>query len=130
LKNERKFYRCEHCGNLVGFVENAGVSIICCGEPMTELKPNTEDAAQEKHVPAVSRDGGMLKIKVGSVPHPMTEAHHIDWIAVAEEDRTSRVALPKTGAPEAEFCVGDGAVTVYAYCNLHGLWAADSMPSI
>ncbi|MCL2774965.1 MAG: desulfoferrodoxin [Oscillospiraceae bacterium] len=125
MKIERKFYRCKHCGNLVGLVENAGVSIICCGEPMDELKPNTADAAKEKHVPVMSRDGGKLKVTVGSVPHPMTEEHHIGWIAVAEENRTSRVQLPVNGLPEIEFCVGDGDVTVYAYCNLHGLWAAD-----
>jgi len=125
MKIERKFYRCKHCGNLVGFVENAGVSVICCGEPMEELKPNTVDAAKEKHVPAALRDGGKLKVTVGSVPHPMTAEHHIGWIAAAEENRTSRVQLAVNGAPEAEFCVGDGAVTVYAYCNLHGLWAVD-----
>ena len=125
MKNERKFFRCEHCGNLVGGVENAGVSIICCGERMAELTPNTSDAAKEKHVPAISRDGGKLKVSVGSVHHPMTEDHHITWIAVAEENRTTRATLAATGAPEAEFHVGGGYITVYSYCNLHGLWAAD-----
>jgi len=110
---------------MVSFVENTGVSIICCNEPMDELKPNTTDAAQEKHVPAFSKNGGKLKVTVGSVAHPMTEEHHIDWIAVAEEHRTTRVQLPATGAPEAEFCVDSGSATIYAYCNLHGLWAVD-----
>jgi len=125
MKNQRAFYRCSHCGNLVGFVEDSGVPIICCGEPMTELKPNTVDAAKEKHVPALARENGKLKVTVGSVPHPMTAEHHIDWIAVAQGDRTTRVHLPVPGAPEAEFCINGDSATVYAYCNLHGLWAAD-----
>jgi len=107
-------------------VENAGVSIICCGKPMVELVPNTVDAAQEKHVPDISRSDGCLQVKVGAVPHPMAAEHHIAWIAVADANRTTRVTLPPDAAPEAEFCVGDATVTVYAYCNLHGLWAADA----
>ncbi|MDR3239688.1 MAG: desulfoferrodoxin [Clostridiales bacterium] len=125
MKYERKFYKCSHCGNIIAFVENAGVSIICCGEEMSEIKPNTVDAAREKHVPALSLDGGKLKVTVGSVPHPMTEEHNIMWIAVAEEKRTSRAMLSVGGAPEAEFCMTTNSATVYAYCNLHGLWAVD-----
>ncbi|MDR2513601.1 MAG: desulfoferrodoxin [Christensenellaceae bacterium] len=125
MKYERKFYRCPHCGNVISFLQNAGVSVVCCGEEMRELTPNTSDAAQEKHLPVGKREGNMLKVTVGSVPHPMTEEHHIAWIAVVEHDRTSRVSLSPTGAPEAAFYVGDGPVTVYEYCNLHGLWVAD-----
>ena len=44
-----KFYVCKHCGNLVGIINNSGVPMICCGEPMSELVANTEDAAVEKH---------------------------------------------------------------------------------
>jgi len=125
MKYERKFYRCAHCGNIVSFLENSGVSVICCGEPMAELQANTADAAQEKHVPVAAREGGKLKVTVGSVAHPMMEEHHIAWIAVAEGNRTTRIQLMAQGAPEAEFYAGEGPVTVYAYCNLHGLWAAD-----
>ena len=125
MKNERKFYRCAHCGNIVSFVEDSGVSIICCGEPMGELLPNTTDAAQEKHVPVAVREGNKIKVTVGSTPHPMTAEHHIAWIAAAQDGLTSRAALDPEGAPEAEFCVGEGPVTVYEYCNLHGLWAAE-----
>jgi len=125
MKHVRRFFHCPHCGNLIGFIEDSGVSIVCCGEEMIELTANTADAAKEKHVPAASRNGSTLKVSVGSVPHPMTEEHHIAWIVVAQENRTNRVKLNPTSAPEAEFSVVDGSVTVYAYCNLHGLWAAD-----
>jgi len=91
---------------------------------MSVLAPNTTDAAAEKHVPVAVRKGNMLTVSVGSVPHPMTEAHHIAWIVVADDDRTQRVALPNTQEPTVDFCVGEVPVTVYAYCNLHGLWEA------
>jgi superoxide reductase len=126
MKNDRQFFRCSHCGNLVEMVENSGASIICCGEPMAELKANTVDAAKEKHVPVATKESGKLKVAVGAVPHPMTQEHHIAWIAVAEGKKTTRVMLDvPDGAPEAEFCADGGPVTVYAYCNLHGLWAVD-----
>jgi superoxide reductase len=125
MKYERKFYRCAHCGNIISFVENKGVPVICCGEKMRELVPNTTDAAQEKHIPAAVREGNLLKVTVGSAPHPMTEEHHIAWILVAEANRTQRVTLDHTGAPSAEFRVVDEPVTVYEFCNLHGLWIAD-----
>ncbi len=124
MNNERKFYRCAICGNMVGLIEEGGGTLVCCGQEMLQLAPNSVDAAQEKHVPVATRQDGKLLVEVGSVPHPMIEAHHIAWIMVAQGDMTQRVALDKTGKPSAEFCVGDGALTVYAYCNLHGLWLA------
>ena len=60
-----KFYVCKHCGNLVGIINNSGVPMICCGEPMSELVANTEDAAVEKHVPAVTVDGNRISVAVG-----------------------------------------------------------------
>ena len=96
--------------------------LSCCGQTMELLKPGSVDAAAEKHVPALKRQGCMLTVAVGSIPHPMTQEHHIAWVAVAQGGRTQRVALDQTGKPCAEFCVDDGPLTVYAYCNLHGLW--------
>ena len=72
--NDQKFFLCKHCGNLVGMINNAGVKIICCGEPMEELKPNTPDAAVEKHVPIVKRDGQTVEVCVGSVA-PVSYTH-------------------------------------------------------
>jgi len=125
MKNSREFLLCHTCGNLVGFVHDTGVPIICCGEPMEVLVPNTVDASQEKHVPAAHREDGALYVRIGSEPHPMLPEHYITWIAVADGDRTTRVSLSPGQAPEAEFTVSDGPLTVYEYCNLHGLWATE-----
>ena len=121
-----KFYRCKHCGNLVQMVHASGVPLICCGEPMEELTPNTTDAAQEKHVPVASVQDGALHVAVGSVAHPMAEEHYIEWIAVETAGGFYRKALAPGEAPEADFTLGgEQAKAVYAYCNLHGLWKAD-----
>ena len=122
-----KFYVCEHCGNIVTFVNNTGVPVMCCGQKMRELVPNTTDGALEKHVPVVERDGDNVTIKVGSVAHPMMEEHYIMFIAAEAGDRVFRKELKPGEKPEADFCLGDyhGPVTVYEYCNLHGLWKAE-----
>ena len=77
---EKKFYICKHCGNMIGMIKSSGVNVVCCGDPMTELKPNTVEASQEKHLPVVTVEGNIVKVKVGSVEHPMTKEHHIEWI--------------------------------------------------
>ncbi|MDW7657835.1 MAG: desulfoferrodoxin [Bacillota bacterium] len=122
----RKFYFCKICGNLVELVLDGGGELVCCGEPMNLLNANTTDAATEKHVPVCTRTGNKLKVVVGSVAHPMVEAHYIQWICVAQANRTQRVDLKPGQAPEAEFMIEDGPAVVYEYCNLHGLWKADA----
>jgi superoxide reductase len=122
----KKFYKCEHCGNFATMLYESGVKMVCCGQPMSEVVANSVDAAQEKHVPALTRAGEKLTVSVGSVLHPMTAEHHIAWIIAAQEERSQRVVLDPTGSPTAEFAIGSGPVTVYAYCNLHGLWKAEA----
>lgn len=122
----KKFLRCEHCGNMVGVLNDAGVPMICCGEPMKELVPNTTDAANEKHVPVVTVEGDILKAVVGSVEHPMEEAHYIQFIFVETDKGGHRRVLKPGEKPVAEFNLhGEKPVAVYEYCNLHGLWKAD-----
>ena len=122
----KKFYLCKHCGNLVGMIYNSGAPLICCGEEMMELVPNTTDAAQEKHVPVVTVEGNKITVEVGSVPHPMEEAHYIQWIYLLTENGGQRKALKPGNAPKAVFeLVDDKAVAALEYCNLHGLWKAD-----
>jgi len=123
---EMKFYLCEHCGNIVAMVRDSGVPVVCCGQKMTLLVPNTSDGAHEKHVPVVSREGGSVTVKIGSAAHPMLENHYIEWIAVQTTAGNQRKPLKPGDAPEAVFCVPEGekVLAVYAYCNLHGLWKA------
>ena len=123
-----KFYVCKHCGNIIAFASEKKCDVVCCGEKMSELVPNTTDAAQEKHVPVITIDGNTVTVTVGSVAHPMTEEHHIAWIALATEQGNQRKTLDPAGKPEASFALveGDKVKTAYAYCNLHGLWSADA----
>ena len=121
---EKKFYICKHCGNMIGMIKSSGVNVVCCGDPMTELKPNTVEASHEKRLPVVTIEGNIVKVKVGSVEHPMTEEHHIAWIYLETEQGGQRKKLAVGSKPEAEFALagGDKVVGVYEYCNLHGLW--------
>lgn len=122
---QKRFLKCERCGNIITIIKDAGAKIGCCGQPMTEIVPNTVDAAVEKHVPVATREGNKLSVAVGAVPHPMTAEHHISWIIVTQANKTQRVVLDPAHSPTAEFTIDDGPVTLYEYCNLHGLWKAE-----
>lgn len=121
-----KLFKCAHCGNIIEMVEDKGVKVVCCGEPMQLLDPNTTDAATEKHVPVVESDGNKVVVKVGSVEHPMLEEHHISFIILETDKGVQKKYLDPAGKPEAEFVLADGekAVAAYEYCNLHGFWKA------
>lgn len=127
MENEQKFFICKHCGNLVGMINNAGVPIVCCGEPMAELVANTSDGAAEKHVPVVEKQDSKITVTVGSAMHPMTEEHSINWVYLQLEDGGQRKSLSQNKEPKATFALADGdkPVAVFAYCNLHGLWKTD-----
>ena len=121
-----RFYVCRHCGNLVGMIHDAGVPLVCCGEKMQALEPNTVEASGEKHVPVVSVEDGVVHVRVGSVDHPMLPEHSIQWIYLQTEKGGQRKSLAPGDAPAASFRLEDDkAVAVYAYCNLHGLWMTE-----
>ena len=124
-----KFYRCSRCGNIVGLIHEGKGTMMCCGQAMEELTANTTDAAQEKHVPVAEFDkaAGVLKVTVGSVAHPMTPEHLIEWIHVQTKNGGMMRRLTSEDKPEAVFKIADGdePLTVFEYCNLHGLWKAD-----
>jgi superoxide reductase len=122
-----KFYFCEACGNIVEMIEDSGIELVCCGDYMQELVPNTTDAANEKHVPVIEVNGNTVKVTVGSTIHPMGDDHHIAWIVLYTEKGCQRKYLDHNGEPVATFELADGdkAVSAYEYCNIHGLWKAD-----
>ena len=118
-----KFFICRHCGNLVEAVHNSGVPMMCCGEKMQALEPNTVEASGEKHLPVAKYENGVLTVNVCSVDHPMVEEHLIQWIYVETENGGLRKDLKAGDKPAAVFHLGEEKpVAVYAYCNLHGLW--------
>lgn len=113
--------------SVIMLIGGKGSDISCDGKPMNFLTANSTDAAQEKHVPQVTVDGKKISVKVGSVAHPMTEPHLIQWIYLQTKRGGQYVHLSASDKPEAEFVVADGdePVAVYEFCNLHGLWKAD-----
>ncbi|MGL4607999.1 MAG: desulfoferrodoxin family protein [Eubacteriaceae bacterium] len=123
---EPKFLICKHCGNIIGMIQDSGVTPVCCGDPMNVLVPNTTDAAQEKHVPVITVSGNTVTVDVGSVPHPMLPEHHIAWVYLETKEGGQRKCLPVDGVPHVvfELTATDEVIAAYEYCNLHGLWKA------
>ena len=144
---ELSFYRCSKCGNLVLLVNDGGGQLTCCGQAMQKLKANSTDADAEKHVPVLVSGNNGLEVAVGSVLHPMTPEHYIEWIALEVDDKVEIIYLKPNMEPKAAVTLREkldddgnevvpnceGSVcnfvekapfhlTAYAYCNLHGLW--------
>ena len=122
-----EFYKCNHCGNIIAFAEDKGVPVVCCGEKMEKIVPNSVDASGEKHVPVVKVEGNLVTVTVGSVEHPMLEEHHIGWVALETEQGNQRKTLKPGEKPEVTFAIteGDKVIAAYEYCNLHGLWKSN-----
>ena len=121
-----KFYHCAHCGNIITYLKDSGVKVVCCGEEMKELVPDTVDAAKEKHIPVIEQNGSTVTVKVGSVEHPMLPEHYIEWIILETNLGRQRKQLNPGQAPQAVFALveGEEVVAAYEWCNLHGLWKA------
>ena len=122
----KKFFVCKHCGNMSGLLHDAGVPMMCCGEKMVELVPNTTDAAQEKHVPVATVEGNKVVVNVGSVDHPMAAEHWIQWVYLETDKGGHRKVLNPGEKPNVVFALTEDEkpIAVYEYCNLHGLWVA------
>jgi len=121
------FYKCKHCGNVIVFAHNSNVPVICCGEKMTELVPNTVDGSVEKHLPVYKFEDNQIQIKVGSVAHPMDEDHHIEFIAIETENGYQFKSLKGWKEAIAKFNIPEdrNVKSIYEYCNKHGLWKTD-----
>ena len=121
---KQKFLICRHCGNIVAVIRDKGVPIYCCGEEMHQLVPDSTEASGEKHIPVYEVDGNTVHVTVGAAAHPMTEAHHIEWICLESEHGIQYAHLTPNDEPKAKFslCAGDEVRAVYAFCNQHDLW--------
>lgn len=123
MAERMQVYKCEICGNIAEMLHGGKGQMVCCGKPMKLLEENTVDASREKHVPVVEKTASGVKVKVGSVEHPMEEKHYIQWIEIIVGDKICRRWLKPGDAPEADFAVDAGEeVAAREYCNLHGLW--------
>ena len=119
-----EIYKCNLCGNIV-MVLHAGVGeLVCCGQPMELQKEKTEDEGMEKHVPVIEKTENGIKVKVGSVPHPMEEKHYIEWIQIIADGKIYTKMLKPGDAPEAEFEIKADKIEAREYCNVHGQWRA------
>ena len=122
MAERMEIYKCEKCGNIVEVLTGGVGQLVCCGEPMVLLDERGADEGREKHVPVIEKTSAGYKVKVGSVPHPMEEKHHIEWIELVADGKAYREFLNAGKAPEAVFCVEATAVTAREHCNIHGLW--------
>jgi len=122
--NKLEIQKCSVCGNMVEVIHVGGGKLVCCDQPMNLVAENSTDAATEKHVPVIEKTADGYKVVVGSVAHPMTGEHYIEWIALCADGVTHRKFLSAGDAPEAVFSVVASEVSAHAYCNLHGLWKA------
>jgi len=125
MAQKLEIYKCEICGNIVEVLHGGKGQLVCCGEPMELLKAKETEEGTEKHLPVVeSRNSGII-IKVGSIPHPMEEKHHIEWIEViTKDDRAYKKFLKAEDAPEVIFEITfEDVNSVREHCNIHGLWA-------
>lgn len=123
---ENRFFICEHCGNLIGMIHDAGVPMMCCGQKMTKIEPGTVEASREKHLPVVTVTENTVKVEIGSQAHPMTEEHSILWVYLQTDKGGQRKCLTAGESPVVTFALAEEKpLAVYAYCNLHGLWKTD-----
>ncbi len=122
-----KFYVCRHCGNIITKLNDSGVSMVCCGEQVSELIPGTVEASKEKHIPVFTVEGNVVTVNVGSIDHPMLPEHYIEWIIVQTNQGFQTKRLAPGDAPKATFVLSEGEKfeAVYEHCNLHGLWKAN-----
>ena len=118
----KQIYKCNVCGNIVEVIHTGVGKLVCCGQPMELLTEKTRDVGLEKHVPVIEKVGDKVKVKVGSVPHPMEEKHYIEWVEIIANGKICRKFLKPGEKPEAEFETTAERMEAREYCNIHGLW--------
>ena len=119
---QKQICKCNVCGNIVEVLHAGQGELVCCGQPMELLQAKTADEGKEKHVPVIETSDKGVKVKVGSVPHPMEEKHYIEWVEVITDGDGCRQFLKPGDKPEAEFDIKSKKVAAREYCNIHGLW--------
>ncbi len=119
----RQIYKCGSCGNIIEIVHPGGGELVCCGQQMELLREKHDDKGEEKHVPVIEEIEGGIRVRVGSIPHPMENEHYIEWIEIVTDGIAHRKFLEPGEEPEAIFSVTTvGSITAREYCSVHGLW--------
>jgi len=123
MNENTRFYVCQVCGKVIGLINDTGIETFCCGESMTMLKANTQDASTEKHVPVYQLDEseGEIIVTTGALEHPMEKEHYIMWVAQVTDNVTTRIQLFPEQSTMVRMKYIKGS-TIYSYCNKHGLW--------
>ena len=123
MLKKRSVYFCEKSNAIVESLWNGDQDLECNGEKMKELVANTVDAAVEKHVPVIERDGNKVTVKVGEAAHPMGADHYILFVEVLAGDKTYRHDFKEGDTvAEATFLIEETDIKARAFCNLHGFW--------
>ena len=122
MTEQKQIYRCNVCGNIVEVLHTGVGQLVCCGQPMELLEEKTKDVGQEKHVPVIEKIEKGIKVKVGSVPHPMEKEHYIEWVEIIADSEVYRKFLKPGDKPEVEFEIKAEKIEAREYCNIHGLW--------
>lgn len=122
MTQEKQIYKCNICGNIVEVLHSGVGELVCCGQPMELMTEKTEDTGLEKHVPVIEKTERGIKVRVGSMPHPMEEKHYIEWIEIIADKKSYRQFLKPADLPEAEFEITAENIEAREYCNIHGLW--------
>lgn len=119
-----QIYKCSVCGNITMVMHSSIGILVCCGKPMVLQEEKTTDSGNEKHVPVIEETPGGVIVKIGSIPHPMEDAHHIEWVEIQKGNDEVSIKFLKPGQkPEAEFSSKKDLITkAREFCNLHGLW--------
>jgi superoxide reductase len=115
-------WQCQKCGTIVEVLVPGKGALVHCGEPMKLLEEKVAPAAEEKHVPVITKVDGGFKVVVGSKPHPMTDSHWIEWIELIADGKVYRQYLKPGDKAEALFAIDAKEVAAREHCNLHGLW--------
>lgn len=119
----REIYQCNICGNVVEIIKEGAPALVCCEQKMEKLEAKTQDVGLEKHVPVIEELEKGVKVKVGSVEHPMEEKHYIKFIELLTNERVCRIELKPGQKPEAVFGASrQNIIEAREYCTLHGLW--------
>lgn len=126
MTQKTQIYKCRVCSNTVEVIHEGIGELVCCSQPMLYLSENTDDtAAKEKHVPVFIDN----KVQVGSVLHPMSEEHHIEFIEVISPDKKYiiRKYLEANEEPslDVNYNYSEDDFIMREWCNLHGVWTGN-----